>query len=84
MITQKQEVLRYMKHHKSISTLEASTKLFIADLQSIIRYLKREYDISYKWVYKKNIYDRAVRFKRYRFSSPLDIFEGYTPYRRKK
>ena len=84
MITQKQEVLRYMKHHKSISTIEASTKLFIADLQSIIRYLKQEYNISYKWVYKTNIYGRPIRYKKYRFSNPLDIFEGYTPYRRKK
>lgn len=81
-MTQKQEVLRYLKYHKSISTVEATVKLFIADLQSIIRHLKKEHNISWKWIYKTNMYGRPVRFKRYRLSSVWDKVEGYTPYRR--
>lgn len=83
-MTQKQEVLLYMKTHRYITTLDASTKLFVMDLQSIIRHLKKEYNISYKWIYKTNMYGRPIRYLRYRFSKPTDIFEGYTPYRRAK
>lgn len=82
--TQKREVIRYLKHHRSISTIEAANKLLIADLRSIIRFLKKEYNMSWKWEYKCNIYGRAVRFKRYKLANWLDSYLGYTQYGRIK
>ena len=79
-MTEKEEVLRYMKTHKSISTIEGACKIFTADLRAVIRDLKKEYAISYKWIYKTNIYGRPIRYKRYRLSKATDIFDGYTPY----
>lgn len=81
-ITQKDEVLRYMKKHGTISTLECSTKLFIVDLQAVIRDLKKVVDISWKWTYTTNIYGRPVRYKKYRLSKPCDRVDGFTRYRR--
>lgn len=65
-MTQKEEVLMWLSEHKTISTIEASTKLFIADLQGIIRNLKKDYVVLYKWIYTKNKYGRPVRYKRYK------------------
>lgn len=75
--TQKEEVLYYLKRYGKISTIEASNKLFIADLQSIIRYLRKEMNIADEWVYKKNKFGRPCRYKRY-FIEPedrLSLFE---------
>lgn len=64
--TQKDEVLWYLDRYGSISTIEASNKLFIADLQSVIRYLRRKgMFINDEWVYKKNKFGRPCHFKRY-------------------
>jgi len=63
--TQKEEVLIYLKKYGKISTIEASNKLFIADLQSIIRILRKTMDIGDEWVYKKNKFGRPCKFKRY-------------------
>lgn len=79
-MTGKEEVLRYMKTHRSISSIEGSCKLFISDIRSAIRALRKDNDISYKWICKKNYYGRKVRFKKYRLSKATDIFDGYTPY----
>ena len=67
-LTQKDEVLMYMKKYGSISTIEASNKLYIADLQSVIRMIKKERDIDSRWIYKKNKFGRPCRFKRYYLS----------------
>jgi len=74
-ITQKEEVLMYMKDYGSISTIEASNKLLIADLQGVIRDLKEEHNIGFKWVYKKNHYGRPCRFKRYYLDDKVSFFE---------
>lgn len=63
--TQTEEVLLYLRKHGRITTMEAATKLFIADLQGVIRNLKKKMIINYEWVYKKNIYGRPIRYKRY-------------------
>lgn len=73
--TQKEEVLMYLKKYGKISTIEASNKLFIADLQSIIRYLRKKMDIGDEWVYKKNKFGRPCRFKRYFIDDKKSFFE---------
>lgn len=70
----------WLKEHKTISTMEASNKLFIADLQGVIRHLKKDYPISYKWVYTHSRYGRPVQYKKYKFTERYDKLIGYTPY----
>ena len=74
---QKEEVLFYLKRHGRITTMEASNKLFIMDLQSVIRLLRKSMTINDEWVYKKNIYGRPIRFKRYYIEPEdrLNLFE---------
>lgn len=72
----------WLSEHKTISTIEASTKLFIADLQGVIRNLRKNYAILGKWIYKKNKYNRPVRYKRYKMvdkkTYEYDIKNGWT------
>lgn len=74
-MTQQEEVLMYMKKYGSISTIEASNKLYIADLQGVIRDLKKKNSIGFRWVYKKNHFGRPCRFKRYYLDDKVSIFE---------
>ena len=64
-MTQKETMIRYLKKHKTITTLEAVTKLFILDPQKIIQLLKVDYDISDKWIHTKNIYGKRIKYKKY-------------------
>lgn len=73
--TQKEEVLMYLKKYGKISTIEASSKLFIADLQSVIRYLRKTMEIGDEWVYKKNKFGRPCRFKRYFIDDKKSFWE---------
>jgi hypothetical protein len=73
--TQKEEVLMYLKRYGKISTIEASNKLFIADLRSIIRYLRKKMNIGDEWVYKKNKFGRPCRFKRYFIDDKKSFWE---------
>jgi len=64
--TQKEEVLQYLNKYGKISTMDAANKLFIADLQSVIRYLRKKgMLINDEWVYTRNKFGRPCRFKRY-------------------
>lgn len=74
-MTQKEEVLMYLKKYGKISTIEASNKLFIADLQGIIRNLRKKMDIGDEWVYKKNKFGRPCRFKKYFVDDKRSFFE---------
>lgn len=68
-MTQKEMILKYMKRHGSITTLESMKKLLILDLQSHIRDLRNEgYNITDKYITKKNIYGIRSTFKRYYLS----------------
>ena len=51
--TQQEEVLYYLKRYGRITTIQASNDLFIADLQSVIRYLRKKMTIKDEWVHKK-------------------------------
>ena len=73
--TQKEEVLFYLKKYGSISTIEAANKLYIADLQSIIRQLRKSMEIGDRWIYKKNKFGRPCRFKRYFIDDKKSFFE---------
>lgn len=75
--SQTEEVLFYLKRYGKITTLEASTKLFIMDLQGIIRNLRKSMVINDEWVYKKNKFGRPCRYKRYFLESEdrLSLFE---------
>lgn len=64
-MNQKQMVLKYLEENGSITTLEGFTKLYICDLQKIIQLLKKEYKIIDTWIYKKNIYGKKIKFKKY-------------------
>lgn len=70
----------WLKEHKTISTMEASNKLFIRDLQGVIRHLKKDYKISYKWVYTHSRYGRPCKYLKYKLTEPYDKYIGYTPY----
>ena len=64
-MNQKQMVLKYLQENGSITTLEGFTKLYICDLQKIIQLLRQEYNITDEWIYKRNIYGKKIKFKRY-------------------
>ena len=65
-ITQQWCVLKWWKTHKYITTADGFSKLYILDLQGVIRQLKEKgYDIGNKWVYVKNIYGKSARYKKY-------------------
>ena len=69
--TQLEEVLLYLKRYGRISTLDASNKLFIMDLQGVIRNIRKHLNVSDEWVYKRNKFGRPCRYKRY-FLEPED------------
>ena len=65
-MTQKETLLKYLKENESITSLECVTKLFIIDLQGVVRNLKQEgYTILDKWENRVNLYGQKKRFKRY-------------------
>ena len=65
-MTQKETLLKYLKENKSITSLECVTKLFIIDLQGVIRNLKEDgYTILDKWESRVNLYGQKKRFKKY-------------------
>lgn len=65
-MTQKETMIRYLKEHKTITTLEAVTKLFILDPQKIIQQLRVKYNISDEWIHTKNVYGKSVKYKKYK------------------
>lgn len=79
-MTQKEEVLLWLRECGTISTIEASNKLFIADLQSVIRELRKTHKFSRKWIHRTNKYGRPCKYMRYKFTEPRDERLGYTPY----
>lgn len=70
-MTQKEMLIKYLKKHKTITTLEAVTKLYILDPQKIIQQLKNDYIINDEWIIKKNRYGKKVKFKKYRLEGDI-------------
>lgn len=65
--THKDEVLFYLKKHKTITAMEGFTKLFIVDLAGCIRDLRKIYNITDVWVERQNYYGRITKYKKYIF-----------------
>jgi len=66
-MTQKEQLLKYFREiENNITTLECVQKLYILDLQSVIRDLKSEgYNIMDFWINHTNIFGKPTTFKRY-------------------
>lgn len=65
-LTQKQKVLNYLKENENITSLDSFSKLWIMDLQGVIRDLKKDgYTIMDRWVSKTNMYGEKKKFKLY-------------------
>lgn len=65
--SQKEEVMMWFEKHGAITALEAFNKLYIIDLASIIRTLRKVYRIDDVWIEKTNFYGRQTRYKKYIF-----------------
>ena len=63
--TQKEEVLRYLQEFGTITAFEGFTELFIVDLASNIRDLRKKYIIDDEWIHKNNRFGKPIRFKKY-------------------
>jgi hypothetical protein len=65
-MNQKEQLIKYLNEHFSITTLECMQKLLILDLQGIIRDLKDEgYRIESFYMSRKNMYGDVKKIKRY-------------------
>ena len=65
-MNQKEQLIKYLNEHFSITTLECMQKLMILDLQGIIRDLKQDgHRIESFWISRKNMYGDIKKFKRY-------------------
>lgn len=62
---QKEEVLAYLKKHKTITAMEGFNKLYTVDLAGCIRDLRKVYVIDDIWVEKTNFWGRRVKYKKY-------------------
>ena len=65
-MTQKERVLKYLRWHRTITSMECQKKLEIVDLQKAIQLLRQEgYNITDKWISKKGKYG-SVHYKKYK------------------
>tara|TARA_R100000329_G_scaffold35345_1_gene33204 strand:+ start:2071 stop:2343 length:273 start_codon:yes stop_codon:yes gene_type:complete len=81
-MTQKETLLKYLKENGSITSLECVTKLFIIDLQGVVRDLKQDgYTILSHWIKKTNMYGQKKRFKAYYLIQDSVDFANYNQLR---
>jgi hypothetical protein len=72
-MTQEEKVLKYLKQHGSITSLEMFKMFYICCPQGVIRNLRKTYDITDEYVVKKRKETDAdgkskqvcIRFKKY-------------------
>ena len=65
-MNQKEQLIKYLQDHFSITTLECMQKLMILDLQGIIRDVKQDgHRIESFYMSRKNMYGDVKKFKRY-------------------
>ncbi len=69
-LTQKDDVLWYLKKYGNITALEGFQVLFIVDLAGCIRTLRKEYNISDEWIHKTNRRGRQIKYKKYIYEGP--------------
>lgn len=65
-MTQKEMMIKYLRRHRTITTLQAVTKLYILDPQKVIQQLRNEYTISDKWIHKRNVFGKPIKYKKYK------------------
>lgn len=65
-MTQREEILQYLKEHESITPMDAWNKLFITKLSTRVSEMRKD-GIRFKieYIKDKNIYGRTVRYARY-------------------
>lgn len=64
---QKEIVLHYLEANGTITTFECYSKLEIVDLQKAINLLRKEgYQISDRWISKRNRLGRKIKYKEYK------------------
>lgn len=69
-MSQKEEILDYLKKYSKIDSFTCYVKLQIVDLQHAIYELRKEgYKITDKWIQKKNKRGRRIQFKEYRLEA---------------
>lgn len=66
MRSQRQVILDHLKLYKNITTWEAFEMYGITRLSDRIFTLRKEYNITDEWVYKKNRYGKKIKFKNYK------------------
>lgn len=59
-------ILDHLKLYKNITTWEAFEMYGITRLSDRIFTLRKEYNITDEWVYKKNRYGKKIKFKNYK------------------
>jgi hypothetical protein len=65
-----QVVLQYLMAGKKITTKQAMDELGIADLQSVIRYIRKNIEVKDNWVDGVNRRGRNTRHKEYYMDMP--------------
>ena len=66
-MSQKEEILDYLKKYSKIDSFTCYVKLQIVDLQHAIYELRKEgYKITDKWIKRTNKKGRKIQFKEYR------------------
>ena len=73
-MNQKEQLIKYLQDHFSITTLECMQKLMILDLQGIIRDVKQDgHRIESFYMSRKNMYGEDKKFKSYYLiQTPVD------------
>jgi hypothetical protein len=66
-MSQEYIVLRYMKDHKGITSMEAFKHLGVTRLSAKIFNLRKIYNIKDIWIETENRYGEKVRFKKYTY-----------------
>ncbi len=65
MKSQKQMILDHLLKNGSITTWDSFEIYGITRLSDRIFTLRKNYNITDKWIYKKNRYGKKIRFKKY-------------------
>ena len=70
-MNQEDLVLRYMKDHKGITSMEAFKYLGVTRLSAKIFELRKKYIIKDIWLESENRYGQKVRFKKYKYCGKI-------------
>lgn len=63
--SQKQIILEHLQKYGSITTWDSFELYGITRLSDRVFTLRKEYNITDDWIYRKNRYGKKIRFKKY-------------------